>query len=74
MTDSFHRSLDAALSRPERQEQDPHTDWGIDIRPFIEAADQAVRDLVALASEEPVAYDGFGAPLYAHQIPPEGTE
>lgn len=23
---------------------------------------------------EPVAYDGFGAPLYAHQVPPEGTE
>lgn len=22
----------------------------------------------------PVAYDGFGAPLYAHQVPPEGTE
>lgn len=24
--------------------------------------------------EEPIGYDGFGAPLYAHQIPPEGTE
>lgn len=24
--------------------------------------------------EEPVGYDGFGAPLYQHQIPPEGTE
>lgn len=24
--------------------------------------------------DEPVAYDGFGAPLYAHQIPAEGTE
>lgn len=24
--------------------------------------------------EEPVGYDGFGAPLYAHQIDPQGTE
>ena len=24
--------------------------------------------------DEPVAHDGFGAPLYAHQIPAEGTE
>lgn len=24
--------------------------------------------------DEPVAYDGFGAPLYAHQLPAEGTE
>lgn len=23
---------------------------------------------------EPVGYDGFGAPLYAHQVPPEGVE
>ena len=28
----------------------------------------------ALDPDEPVAYDGFGAPLYAHQLPPEGTE
>lgn len=24
--------------------------------------------------EEPIGYDGFGAPLYAHQIDPKGTE
>lgn len=24
--------------------------------------------------DEPVAYDGFGAPLYAHQIPARGQE
>ena len=23
---------------------------------------------------EPIGYDGFGAPLYDHQIPTEGTE
>lgn len=23
---------------------------------------------------EPVGYDSFGAPLYAHQLPPEGVE
>jgi hypothetical protein len=26
------------------------------------------------ADEEPIGYDGFGAPLYAHQIPERGTE
>lgn len=24
--------------------------------------------------DTPVGYDGFGAPLYAHQVPPEGQE
>lgn len=24
--------------------------------------------------EEPIGYDGFGAPLYAHQIDSQGTE
>ena len=29
---------------------------------------------VDLSDLEPVGYDGFGAPLYAHQIDPKGTE
>lgn len=27
-----------------------------------------------LQDEEPVGYEGFGAPLYAHQIDSQGTE
>lgn len=40
-------------------------------------AKEALECLFAIAGyepEDPIGYDGFGAPLYAHQVPPEGTE
>lgn len=50
-------------------EQDPHTDWGIpNLRPHIEQADADIKALAAVTNLEPIGYDGFGAPLYEHQV------
>lgn len=42
-----------------------------DVSQYAKEVDRAVAELADLV---PLAYDGFGAPLYAHQIPAEGTE
>lgn len=70
----FHRSLDRAL------EQGPHTDLMLYGSPDWNAYREALATefyaipTIVDVDEIPVAYDGFGAPLYAHQLPAEGTE
>jgi hypothetical protein len=54
-----------------------------DERSYAQRERDAAADAVSLGRiapcraydrDEPIGYDGFGAPLYAHQIAPEGQE
>lgn len=81
MTD-FHHSLDRALDEEHPYAWAPPADTsfvekftvGI-LEPGSPVPNLVQKALAALGlNDEPVAYDGYGAPLYAHQIPAEGTE